>query len=67
MQPDADTEWPSKLIPSLLAANTQTKRSTSYESFRLMLGRDYNPIPFLKAGNNSQEIIQKYESADIST
>ena len=35
MKCDGDTEWTDKLQPAVLAANTQTKKSTSCTSFYL--------------------------------
>ncbi|KAI6652983.1 hypothetical protein LOD99_4060 [Oopsacas minuta] len=42
MQSDGDTEWTEKLQTAVLAANTQTKISTSYTPFHLMFGRDFD-------------------------
>ncbi|KAI6659871.1 hypothetical protein LOD99_14211 [Oopsacas minuta] len=42
MQSDGDTEWTEKLQTAVLAANTQTKISTSYTPFYLMFGRDFD-------------------------
>ncbi|KAI6657100.1 hypothetical protein LOD99_15886 [Oopsacas minuta] len=42
MQSDGDTEWTKKLQTAVLAANTQTKISTSYTPFYLMFGRDFD-------------------------
>ncbi|KAI6655698.1 hypothetical protein LOD99_1838 [Oopsacas minuta] len=42
MQSEGDTEWTEKLQTAVLAANTQTKISTSYTPFYLMFGRDFD-------------------------
>ena len=42
MKCDGDTEWTEKLQPAVLAANTQTKKSTSYTPFYLMFGRNFD-------------------------
>ena len=42
MKCDGDTEWTDKLHPAVLAANTQTKKSTSYKPFYLMFGRNFD-------------------------
>ena len=42
MKCDGDTEWTDKLQPAVLAANTQTKKLTSYISFYLMFGRNFD-------------------------
>ena len=42
MKCDGDTEWTNKLHPSVLAASTQTKKSTSYTPFFPMFGRNFD-------------------------
>ena len=42
MKCDGDTERTDKLQPAVLAANTQTKKSTSYAAFYLMFGRNFD-------------------------
>ena len=42
MKCDGDTEWTEKLQPAVLAANTQTKKSTSYTPCYLMFGRNFD-------------------------
>ncbi|KAI6648400.1 hypothetical protein LOD99_8190 [Oopsacas minuta] len=42
MQSDRNTEWTEKLQTAVLAANTQTKISTSYTPIFLMFGRDFD-------------------------
>ena len=42
MKCDGDTEWTDKLQPAVLAANIQTKKSTSYTPFYLMFGRNFD-------------------------
>ena len=48
MNYESNTEWPEKLQPTVFAANTQFKRSTSYATFKLMFGRECDPFGFLK-------------------
>ena len=47
MKCDGDTEWTEKLQPAVLAANTQTKKSTSYTPFYLMFGRNFDSSDLL--------------------
>ena len=42
-----DKEWTDKLQPAVLAANTQSKRSTGYTPFYLMFGRDFDSSKLL--------------------
>ncbi|KAI6656164.1 hypothetical protein LOD99_1497 [Oopsacas minuta] len=42
IQSDGNTEWTEKLQSAVLAANTQTKISTSYTPFYLMFRRDFD-------------------------
>ena len=42
MKCDGDTERTEKLQPAVLAANTQTNKSTSYTPFYLMFGRNFD-------------------------
>ena len=42
MMCNGDKEWTDKLQPAVLAANTQSKRSTGYTPFYLMFGRDFD-------------------------
>ena len=44
MKCDGDTEWTEKLQPALLAANTQTKKSTSFAPFTSCLGETLTPL-----------------------
>ena len=46
MKCDGDTEWTEKLLPAVLAANTQTKKWTSYTPFYLMFGETLIPLTF---------------------
>lgn len=46
MKCDGDTEWTEKLLPAVLAANTQTKKSTSYTPIYLMFGETLIPLTF---------------------
>ena len=55
MKYERETEWPDKLQPSVFAANTQYKRSTSYTPFRLMFGRECDPFGLLKLITGAQE------------
>ena len=52
MKCDGDTE---KLQPAVLAANTQTKKSTSYTPFYFMFGRNFdssNLLNFITSPND---------------
>ena len=65
MKCDSDTEWTEKLQPAVLAANTQTKKSTSYTPFYLMFGRNFDSSNLLNLitspndpGMNSQMLTE---------
>ena len=65
MKCDGDTEWTEKLQPAVLAANTQTKKSTSYTPFYLMFGRNFDSSNLLNLitspndpGMNSQMLTE---------
>ena len=45
---ESGSEWPQKLQPALLAANTCWKRSTGYTPFYLMYGRNANAVHLFK-------------------
>ena len=47
MMCSGDKEWTEKLQPAVLAANTQTKRSTGYTPFYLMFGREFDSSKLL--------------------
>ena len=47
MMRSGDKEWTEKLQPAVLAANTQTKRSTGYTPFYLMFGREFGSSELL--------------------
>ena len=70
MKCDGDTEWTEKLQPAVIAANTQTKKSTSYTPFYLMFGRNFDSSNLLNLitspndpGINSQ-MLTELESSD---
>ena len=70
MKCDGDTEWTEKLQPSVLAANTQTKKSTSYTPFYLMFGRNFDSSNLLNLitspndpGMNSQ-LLTELDTSD---
>ena len=70
MKCDGDTEWTEKLQPAVIAANTQTKKSTSYTPFNLMFGRNFDSSNILNLitspndpGINSQ-MLTELESND---
>ena len=70
MKCDGDTEWTDKLQPAVLAANTQTKKSTSYTPFYLMFGRNFDSSNLLNLitsptdpGMNSH-ILTEFETSD---
>ena len=60
MKCDGDTEWTEKLQPALLAASTQTKKSTSYTPFYLMFGRNFD-------SSNLLNLITSPNDPDTST
>ena len=70
MKCDGDTEWTEKLQPALLAANTQTKKSTSYTPFCLMFGRNFdssNLLNLITSPNNpgtSTHMMSELDSSD---
>ena len=47
MMCSGDKEWTEKLQPAVLAANTQTKRSTGYTPIYLMFGREFDSSKLL--------------------
>ena len=55
MKCDGDTEWTEKLQPAVLAANTQTKKSTSYTPFYLMFGRNFDSSSLLNFINSPND------------
>ena len=70
MKCDGDTEWTEKLQPAVIAANTQTKKSTSYTPFYLVFGRNFDSSNLLNLitspndpGINSQ-MLTELESSD---
>ena len=70
MKCDGDTEWTEKLQPAVIAANTHTKKSTSYTPFYLMFGRNFDSSNLLNLitspndpGINSQ-MLTELESSD---
>ena len=70
MKCDGDTEWTDKLQPAVLAANTQTKKSTSYTPFYLMFGRNFDSSNLLNLitsptdpGMNSH-MLTEFETSD---
>ena len=65
MKCDGDTEWTEKLQPAVFAANTQSKKSTSYTPFYLMFGRNFDSSNLLNLitspndpGMNSQMLTE---------
>ena len=48
-----DTEWTDKLQLAVLAANTQTKKSTSYTPFYLMFRRNFDSSNLLNLVTSS--------------
>ena len=65
MKCDGDTEWTEKLQPAVLAANNQIKKSTSYTSFYLIIGRNFDSSNLLNLitspndpGMNSQMLTE---------
>ena len=66
---DSGSEWPHKLQPALLAANTCWKRSTRYNPFYLMYGRNANALHLFQChGFNSEDYsISENESHDSDT
>ena len=65
MKCDGYTEWTEKLHPAVLAANTQTEKSTSYKPFYLMFGRNFDSSNLLNLiaspndpGMNSQMLTE---------
>ena len=48
-----DTEWTDKLQLAVLAANTQTKKSTSYTPFYLMFRRNFDSSNLLNLATAS--------------
>ena len=53
MMCSGDKEWVDKLQPAVLAANTQTKRSTGYTPFYLMFGREFDSSKLLNLVTSS--------------
>ena len=51
-----DTEWTDKLQLAVLAANTQTKKSTSYTPFYLMFRRNFDSSNLLNLVTSSSEV-----------
>ena len=70
MKCDGDTEWTEKLQPAVIAANTQTKKSTSYTPFYLMFGRNFdssNLLNLITSPNNpgiNSQMLTELESSD---
>ena len=44
-------EWPDRIHEACLAANTHLKRATNTTPFRLMFGRDCNPVYLFRASD----------------
>ena len=70
MKCDGDTKWSEKLQPVVIAANTQTKESTSYTPFYLMFEINFDSSNLLNLitspndpGINSQ-MLTELESSD---
>ena len=70
MKCDGDTEWTEKLQPAVLAANTQTTKSTSYTPFYLIFGRNFDSSNILNLitspngpGMNSQ-LLTELDTSD---
>ena len=62
-------EWTEELQPAVLAANTQTKRSTSYTPFYLMFGRNFyssNLLNHASSPNNPDMKLQMLIEFDTS-
>ena len=59
-----DKEWVDKLQPAVLAANTQTKRSTGYTPFYLMFGREFDSSKLLNlvTSSNSPSLTNTIDS-----
>ena len=69
MKCDGDTEWTEKLQPAVLAANIQTKKSTSYTPFYLMFRRNFDSSDLLNlitSPNDSDMNLQMLTELDTS-
>ena len=65
---ESGSEWPQKLQPALLAANTSRKRSTGYTPFYLMYGRNANALHLFKYhGLNFEVFISENDSDKLDT
>ena len=64
MMCSGDKEWVDKLQPAVLAANTQTKRSTGYTPFYLMFGREFDSSNLLNlvTSSNSPSLTNTIDS-----
>ncbi|KAI6660703.1 hypothetical protein LOD99_10314 [Oopsacas minuta] len=59
-----DVEWPERIYEACLAANTHLKNAIKTTPFRLMFGRDFNPVYLFQTNNIEVEVYTDSNSED---